>query len=264
MEIESSSKKNHFAGKGVISHLKEARQKGDAASEEIHGTELSGLFAAALDAAREGAMVLFFLSLTLLFLDIPWKDFFLLLVSFGASYAIWKMGRSALLGYQRLERLHRLIEEEKKEVVENRDQEKEELMAMYEQKGFHGELLERVVGVLMADENRFLQIMLEEELGLRMERYEHPLRQAVAAGIGSCFTWATALLALFFGGMQAMCVVLVGIFCIATFLWARKEGNEILPFLVWSIAVAMLAIGLFFLLMHKGDFLSFFNGKSFF
>ncbi len=33
----------------------------------------------------------------------------------------------------------------------------------------------------MADDNRLLRVMLEEELGLTLEAYEHPLKQAFGA-----------------------------------------------------------------------------------
>ena len=49
---------------------------------------------------------------------------------------------------------------------------------------FSGKLLDEVIDVLMADDNRLLQVMLEEELGLSLETYEHPLKQAAGAFFG--------------------------------------------------------------------------------
>src|SRR4051812_27122834 len=97
---------NHFGGKSVIEHLKEARSRGAIASAEIHGTEMPGHLAAGADAARETAFllgVLFFL----------FDGSFSVLFIASVALLIWKAGRSALLGWARLERLHRLIEEER-------------------------------------------------------------------------------------------------------------------------------------------------------
>jgi hypothetical protein len=126
---------NHFEGKTVVEHLKEARAKGARASAEIHGAEMPGHFSAAADAARETAVVL--LLLWILFPDIS-----ALFYIFAAGYFFWKVGRSALLGWARLERLHRVIEEERWEIEHERPQERQELAALYEAKGLKGKLLD--------------------------------------------------------------------------------------------------------------------------
>ena len=106
------------------------------------------------------------------FLRFVFKSYRVSLFSIG--WLFWKLGRSSLLGWARLERLHRLIQQEQWEIEHHRAQEKEELTAMYHQKGLTGKLLEQVIEVLMADDNRLLRVMLEEELGLTLETYEHP------------------------------------------------------------------------------------------
>ena len=148
-------KRNHFEGKSVVEHLKTARAKGALASAEIHGTEMPGHLSAAADAARETSVVLL-----LLWILLPSQPtlFFL----FAAGFFLWKIGRSALLGWARLERLHRVIEEERWEIEHQRQQEREELEALYQAKGLTGKLLDETVSVMMADDNRLLRIMLEE------------------------------------------------------------------------------------------------------
>jgi len=106
----------HFGGKSVAEHLKEARMRGSLASAEIHGTEMPGHLAAGCDAARETAFLLgvvFFL-----FDTQPWP-----LIIASLAILVWKVGRSALLGWARLERLHRLIEEERWEIEHSREEE---------------------------------------------------------------------------------------------------------------------------------------------
>ena len=90
-----------------------------------------------------------------------------------------------MLGWSRLERLHRVIEEERWEIEHHRPQEREELRALYAAKGLRENSSMRSIEVLMADDNRLFQVMLEEELGLTLEAYEHPLKQAFGAFFGA-------------------------------------------------------------------------------
>ena len=151
--------------------------------------------------------------------------------------------RSAILGWARLERLHRLIEEERWEIEHHRPQEKEELRALYAAKGFSGKLLDEAVEVLMADDNRLLQVMLQEELGLSLESYEHPLKQAAGAfagALGAALLMAAGLFLLPFWGAVAAAALIIAI---ASGAVARLEKNAPLPAIVWNLAVAALASG---------------------
>jgi hypothetical protein len=49
---------DHFKGKTVPAHLKEAREKGAKVSEQIHGVELSGSLHAGCDAVKETTIYL--------------------------------------------------------------------------------------------------------------------------------------------------------------------------------------------------------------
>src|SRR3989338_6537213 len=134
----------HFEGQSVPEHLKRARRRGSQAMAELHGVEMSGAASACADALREVPLFLLLLALLL-----PQSLF--LFILFAIALCLWKPVRSALLGWGRLERLHRLIEEERWEIEHNREQEREELMEMYAAKGFAGTQLEEVTHVLMAD-----------------------------------------------------------------------------------------------------------------
>jgi vacuolar iron transporter family protein len=226
---------NHFKGKDALGHVIEARLKGKAASQETHGTELPGHYSAAADAAKETALLL--LVLWTLFQD-PY-----LIGCFLAALTIWKVGRSAILGWARLERLHRLIEEERWEIEHRRPQEKEELTALYAAKGFSGKLLEEAISVLMADDNRLLQVMLQEELGLSLESYEHPLKQAAGALVGvlgSALILSVGVFLLPDWGAPA-CAALV--FLLAAGSSAQLEKNQPLPAIIWNLAILALSFG---------------------
>lgn len=234
----------HFKGKDVVGHLREARMRGKIATEETHGVEMPGYLSAACDSAKETSLYLLFL-----FLLVPSLSVFFF-AAFAFAVLLWKAGRSALLGWNRLERLHRLIEQERWEIQHHRTQEREELSELYQTKGFGGKLLEEVLDVLMADDNRLLQVMLEEELCLTMEVYEHPLQQAAGAAVGvviaACVFLSAFLVPYAFAPLigSALTIGVASYFC------AKGEDNETLPAVIWTLATAALASGVFYLLLR--------------
>lgn len=233
---------SHFTGKAPLEHVAEKLAQGKLASVEVHGTELPGHLSAGADAARETAVILLLISSVILSLQLPLQTLTLTLILFSSGWAIWKFGRSAWLGWARLERLHRIVKQEKWEIDHNREQEKMELKELYAAKGFEGKLLDNVVDVLMADGDRLLRVMVEEELGLKLESYEHPLKQACGAGIGAlasaalviiCHLLGPTLHGLVFGAFLAI--------TLASFLSAYYEQNRIVPAIFWNLGIAILA-----------------------
>ena len=91
-------------------------------------------------AALLGMLWIIFSAFTL-----PFYHCLALLTVFASATLLLKCGRSAILGWSRLSRLHRLIEEERWEIEHHRPQEKEELIALYKAKGFSGDLLDEVI-----------------------------------------------------------------------------------------------------------------------
>ena len=230
-------KEIHFQGKSAYEHLKEARKKGAKASEEIHGAELAGHIFAYLDALKDSTLCAMIFWEFSLFFPIPfWSLLFFL---FGLM--LWKTVRSALLGWSRIERLHRLIEEERWEIEHHRENEKAELIEMYQAKGFQGKLLEDVVTILMADDNRLLQVMLQEELGLSLEFLEHPLKQSLGAFLGVL----SALVVLSFAALYHFYIfVAAGSFLIgsASFACAKWEKNKKAQAVIWNISGAAVVL----------------------
>ena len=223
----------HFHGKQPLEHVLAARMKGQIATDEIHGAEMPGHLSAFADAAKETGLIF---ALLLPLLAPP------AILFFACGWLIWKTGRSALLGYSRLERMHRVIEEERWEIEHHRPQEKEELRALYREKGFSGRLLDEAVDVLMADDNRLLQVMLQEELGFRIESEEHPLKQAAGAFLGVFLSGMVLTLALFTlpsAGALAAVGTVIGL---SAGFAAKRQKNRVTPAVVWNLACALLAI----------------------
>src|ERR1700722_14346124 len=220
----------HFQGKTVVEHLREARTRGAIAAAEVHGTEIPGHIAAATDAGKEMAIILLLFWVVFshfLTMEMTW----LLMLLFSIGWVIWKTARSAMLGWSRIERLHRVIEEERWEIEHHRQQEKQELTEMYLAKGLTGKLLEEVVEVMMADDNRLLRIMLEEELGLTLEAYEHPLKQSTGAAIGVLLSAGSILLATFlfpsYGIIGAAALMIICAAFLTTKLERSRRMNQI-------------------------------------
>ena len=187
---------SHFKGKEALDHILE--KKNDSRNQgELHGFEIGGFWGTFTDALREFAILFLLLSLPLS-LYFPSINHFLFLLAFSSGFLVWKTGKSGWLAWSRLERLHRLIEQEKYEIENHRPQEREELLALYRSKGFQGKLLEEVCDVLMADQDRLLKVMLEEEMGLTLEAYEHPLETSLGSFFGSVFSFCFCSFFLFF------------------------------------------------------------------
>lgn len=242
---------DHFQGKTVVEHLKEARQRGAFASAETHGTEMPGSLSAGADSSRETAIALLLIGLIFALGNIDPSFVFFFLILFSIGWLIWKTGRSALLGWSRLERLHRLIEEERWEIQHNRQQEREELTGLYQAKGFEGNLLEQVIDVLMADDNRCLRVMLEEEMGLTLETYEHPLKQAFGAGLGVLIASGISLIGWFLGNFTGLFIASGLILACASWLACSIEKNRVLSGLVWVGALVVLMAGITYGLFLK-------------
>lgn len=246
----SEESPSHFKGKDAISHVIEAQAQGIVSASEVHGTEIPGHLSAAADAARETAVLL----------PIVWVIMsqsgdshspslsLLIIVSFG--WLIWKMGRSAWLGWFRLERLHRVLEQERWEIEHHRQQERDELRVLYAAKGFEGKLLEDVLDVLMADNDRLLKVMVQEELGLTLGTTEHPLKQGIGAASGVLFAAIITLVPLALGwyfGLILGAVIAIG--C-ASALAARLAGNDIISGIVWNLGIATLAVSTVYFLLE--------------
>lgn len=218
------SDNKHIKEKTVIEHLASARKKGYLASVEVHNFVFSSKLFSFLDAFRDG-IILF----SLIYLSSS-----VLLWPFAIGFALWRGLKLALQGFMRLERLHFLIKEEKYEIEHNREEEKQELLAIYEAKGFKGDLLQEVVSTLMADDNRLLQVMLEEELGISFETLDHPIITGLMAFLGTIgavlTTYALSFIA--YGPLIGGAIFIL----IAAFYETRKQKLPTFSSVTWSLA----------------------------
>lgn len=234
MTVPTSSKKDHFHGQTALRHIAEVRASGISASQEVHGAEAPGPVFAFLDASRETAVLIaaFFIVISACGMANDCK--MVLGASLLVGWAFWKGARSAFLAWSRLLRMHRVASEEREEIESNRPQEREELVALYGEKGFSGPLLDKVVDVLMADQDRLLRVMLQEEMGLRLEEHPHPLVQGFFAIAGVLFASVVAIPCLLGLSLQLTTVcAMVFAGCMGG-ISARIEKNDGISAFVWN------------------------------
>ncbi len=240
--------KKHFQGKTALEHVIDARLKGKVASQETHRLEISTYLEAFIISIKETSTLFLFLWATQTLLMLSFQQILLLNSIFFFGFLIYKISSFAQYGWLRLERLNRLIQEEKWEIEHHPSQEKEELKAMYELKGFSGKLLDEVVDVLMADDNRLLQVMLEEEMGLVLSSIEHPLKQSFYSFLG-------VILSVFSIGLSIFLLPTIGIYIsvfflllLANILLAKQQKTDFLSAFIWNICICLLSLSMIFFL----------------
>lgn len=234
---------NHFNGKEALDHVIEAQTQGLIAAAEVHGLEPPGHFSAACDAARETSILLTIIWVAFADLNLPSNHLIGLFFVIACGWLLWKAGRSAWLGWFRLERLHRVLEQERFEIEHHRAQERDELRVLYAAKGFEGKLLEDVLDVLMADNDRLLKIMVEEELGLSLASHEHPLKQGLGAAFGvlvSSLLCITLFMLTPSFGLLIGTIMAIGL---SSALSAYLAQNNIVAAIIWNLSIAALALG---------------------
>jgi len=242
---------SHFKGKDALGHVAEAQAQGILASTEMHGEETPGRVVSGCDAARDSGLFLGLLAIILYATGCAQSHAVKILWIAAFCLLLWKAARSAWLGWSRLERLHRVVAQEKWEIEHNRQQERDELRVLYAAKGFQGKLLEEVLDVLMADGDRLLKVMVQEELGLTLEAYEHPLLQSLGAAVGVLLA---AIVVTFGGWIENVWGVAISAFFVIGFaacVSSYYAGNRLIPAVVWNIGIATVAFGsLHFLLQY--------------
>jgi VIT1/CCC1 family predicted Fe2+/Mn2+ transporter len=214
----------HIQEKTVVEHLAKARQKGYLASVELHNYGFSSKLFSFTDAFRDGLVIFALIELCLSHRLWP----------LALGFTLYRGLKVTLQGFNRLERLHYLIKEEKYEIDHHREEERQELLAIYEAKGFKGTLLEEVVATLMADDNRLLQVMLEEELGVSFEVLDHPAVSGFMAisGMLAALFMIAALSLLPFG-------IYVGSFVLMGTIALYESKKQKLPSfnnVIWSLS----------------------------
>lgn len=186
-------------------------------------------------AVRETAFLLLLISSV----QLPVETLALIMAIVCCGFIVWRAGLAALFGYQSLDQLHEIMEQQKWEIDHHREHEREELKNLYREKGFSEPLLDEVVDVLMADGDRLLAVKLEEELGLSLEKKDHPLQKATAAATGVLVAGLFCIAAVLFFPFYAMPAVPLLLTAAVAFFLAKKQQIDLIAAVVWNTGLMM-------------------------
>ena len=236
-------------GKRALDYAEEAHARGIIASAEQNGVETAGAVSAAADAARETGVTLLLLWALLVFFPLSSWQVFSLLAIFLTGWLVWRYGRASWLAWSRLERLHRLLAEKRWEIEHHRNDEREVLRSLYRAKGLSGDLLDQVIEVLMADEDRLLRIMVEEEFGLSLAIHDHPLMQGLGAAIGVALASIVCLPLTLLNPTYGLLTGALAVVGLSAAISAHFERNDRIPALVWTVGMGVLAMSFVYFLM---------------
>lgn len=81
------------------------------------------------------------------------------------------------------EAYHYQVSVEQHEIAHEPDEERAEVRRMYQEKGFHGSLLDAIVRHITSDNERWLHVMVRDELGAPPEEGPEPWRSGLAVGL---------------------------------------------------------------------------------
>ncbi len=99
--------------------------------------------------------------------------------------------------------LDQRIATERYEVEHEPEEERAELVTIYQNKGFSGPLLQRVVDHLTSDRDRWHRAMVHDELGVVEDTHIHPWQQGVQVGISFVIGGLIPTIPVFFSLPQA-------------------------------------------------------------
>ncbi|TAE53486.1 MAG: hypothetical protein EAZ89_07385 [Bacteroidetes bacterium] len=116
---------------------------------------------------------------------------------FSMSVGAYLSTRSERDNYEK----HKRIEYEEVELIP--EKEREEIRDIYRKKGFEGELLEKVVEVITADKDRWVDVMMKEELEMSLD-HKSPLGKALTTFLAFLVVGLIPLLAYVFNFNNAL------------------------------------------------------------
>jgi VIT1/CCC1 family predicted Fe2+/Mn2+ transporter len=162
------------------------------------------------------------------------------------------MGAAAFISSRsQLEFYHSEIARERDEMARWPERERDEVRAIYRNKGFSGRLLDEIVAHITADPERWSDVMMREELGLHHEHLEVPHRSALRVGVSYLLGAAIpiipyTLLAPSVAVLVSAIVTIAALFAVGalkTILTSRSWWRSGLESLAIGVAAAIVTYG---------------------
>lgn len=109
------------------------------------------------------------------------------------------------------------LAEEYREVEEVPQEEREEVRAIYQKRGFSGKLLDQIVKKITSNKKIWVETMMRDELGLSESEFAHPVRDALIVGGAAILGSLVPLLPFLFLPIQQAVIVTLGFSTIVLF-----------------------------------------------
>jgi VIT1/CCC1 family predicted Fe2+/Mn2+ transporter len=137
------------------------------------------------------------------------------------------------------------LQRERYEIQNHREQELEEIRALYAAKGFGPPILDEIVATLSADDDRLLKVMMEEELGLSLEYINHPVMVGLWNGAAALAASLALAVPVYFmpisSGQMWVPVGAAVLLTVIAFAHAGATGRRVVPMLVTWLIMAGVA-----------------------
>ncbi len=142
-----------------------------------------------------------------------------------------------------IEFYHSEIEREKREIKKKPEEEIAEVREIYRKKGFKGKQLEAIVKHLTANQKRWLDVMMKEELGLHHEKFESPVKLAIITGVAFIIASIIPIVPYFF--LSAKLALVASMISTGIVLFAAGAAKTLFTRKSWAISgIEMLVIGM--------------------
>jgi VIT1/CCC1 family predicted Fe2+/Mn2+ transporter len=185
-----------------LRHAEEARRRAGLAlyAGEHHHLPGGGYLPEAAGELLRGALVAGCAAAACIALALPLPSVLAIVAIVALGHAVAEALLAARAASMQIQFYRTEIDREAREIREDPDGERRELLALYEAKGLRGKLLEEAVDRICSDPETLLKVMLEEELGMFAARFEHPALQALIDGLAAAAGALPLLLGLWLGG----------------------------------------------------------------
>jgi vacuolar iron transporter family protein len=134
--------------------------------------------------------------------------------------------------------------EELKSIKEKPEEETNELRQILAEKGFKGELLDRIVDAITSDKTLWAKTMMTDELRLFPEDYEKPVRGSIIVGISAIIGSIVPIVPFVFLSPKDGIIISIVLSAMALFIIGALKGKQTLG--SWKRSgIEMALIGLF-------------------
>src|SRR3989344_5832010 len=134
------------------------------------------------------------------------------------------------------------LRREKREMKDMPDMERKEIRMIYARKGFSGALLNSIVKKITSNKRLWLKTMMEEELHLYPDEYNHPAKDAIIVGIAALIGSLVPLISFIFLPIQTAIIGSIVLSVAVLFITGYIKGMLTINPLRSGIEIAVIGI----------------------